>query len=152
MFSNANRLAARMAIRPADWAADQAAIATIRRSVFIDEQRVPEEMEWETIDHECDWFVAEGEGGVVGIVRLTPDARIGRMAVLPDRRGQGLGTALLEAALVRARSRGLLRVDLHAQTHAVGFYERFGFESVGLEFDEAGIPHRHMILNLREQP
>lgn len=109
-------------------------------------------MEWETVDPECDWFMAENAGSAVGIVRLTPDARIGRMAVLPGWRGRGIGAALLAASLERAVARGLARVELHAQTHAIGFYRRFGFEPDGPEFDEAGIPHRHMILNLRGQP
>ena len=106
-------------------------------------------MEWETIDPECDWFIAEQDGEVVGIARLTTAGRIGRMAVLPDWRGKGLGSALLTAILGRAGEHGLAQVELHAQTHAVGFYQGFGFVSVGPEFEEAGIPHRHMTLDLR---
>lgn len=138
-----------MTVRLADWLADEAAIAVIRRSVFIGEQRVPEAMEWEEVDPACDWFAAEHGGRAIGIVRLRPDARIGRMAVMPDWRGKGVGSALMSAVLGRARVRGLGRADLHAQTSAIGFYLRFGFEPHGPEFEEAGIPHRHMILNLR---
>jgi len=108
-------------------------------------------MEWESSDPECDWFVAVQGGEMVGIVRLTPDARIGRMAVLADWRNRGIGAGLLDAVLERANSRGLASVELHAQAHAIGFYERFGFHCVGPEFDEAGIPHRHMIKNMRGQ-
>jgi predicted GNAT family N-acyltransferase len=148
VFSAAKALPSGVKIRPADWRLDEAAIASIRRTVFIDEQRVPEAMEWESRDSECDWFVAVHEGEMIGIVRLTPDARIGRMAVLNEWRGRGVGAGLLSNALVRAKARGLASVELHAQTRAIGFYERFGFRSVGPEFNEAGIAHRQMILNL----
>lgn len=150
MLSNAKPLPDGVEIRRADWPTDAPAIAAIRRAVFIDEQGVPEGMEWEDIDAACVWFVAQTGGAVVGIARLRPEGRIGRMAVRPDWRGCGLGAALLAAAIARARQLGLARVDLHAQVHALGFYARFGFDADGPEFDEAGIPHRHMILNLKE--
>ena len=138
-------------VSAADWQADQAGIAQVRRRVFIEEQAVPEAMEWETQDAGCDWFVAKDSGGaIVGIARLTPDARIGRMAVLPAWRRRGVGSDLLQAALARARQKGLARVGLHAQVHALGFYARFGFAGEGPEFDEAGIPHRAMSLALTE--
>lgn len=133
-------------IRRADWHRDQAVIAEIRRRVFIVEQGVPEAMEWETLDADCDWFVAESGAGVVGIVRLTPDGRLGRMAVLPGRRREGIGSALLRAALALARDLGWKRVDLHAQIAAMPFYERYGFAAQGPEFMEAGIAHRAMSL------
>ncbi|NTV94938.1 MAG: GNAT family N-acetyltransferase [Thiobacillus sp.] len=138
-------------IRPADWRADEPAIAAVRRSVFIEEQRVPEDMEWETGDRECDWFVALAGGVVVAVARLTPAGRIGRMAVLPGWRGRGLGSALLGLAVECGRRRGLGRLELHAQCHALGFYERLGFVADGPEFAEADIPHRHMFMNLKEE-
>ncbi|NWG87816.1 MAG: GNAT family N-acetyltransferase [Hydrogenophilaceae bacterium] len=135
----------------ADWSRDESAIALVRRQVFIEEQAVPEAMEWETQDPACDWFVAkDGGGAIVGIARLTPDARIGRMAVLPGWRRRGVGTALLQAALAKARQKGLPQVSLHAQVHALLFYGRFGFQARGPEFEEAGIPHREMSLVLTE--
>lgn len=147
-FDPAKPLPEGVAVRPAAWAAEQDAIAALRRAVFILEQGVPEVMEWETADPDCDWFVATLDDRVVGTVRLTPDGRIGRMAVLPDWRRRGIGAALLGLTLASARQRGLARVELHAQRHTLGFYARFGFVAEGPEFDEAGIPHRHMVLLL----
>jgi len=138
-------------VSAADWQEDQAGIAQVRRRVFIEEQAVPEAMEWETQDADCDWFAAKDSGGaIVGIARLTPDARIGRMAVLPAWRRRGVGSGLLRAALARARQKGLRQVGLHAQVHALPFYARFGFQARGPEFDEAGIAHREMFLDLTE--
>ena len=135
-------------IRLGIWPQDESNIAEIRRAVFIGEQRVPERLEWEAIDPVCDWFVAEHGDALVAIARLTRQGRIGRMAVLADWRGRGIGSGLLGLALARAGSRGLARVELHAQCHALGFYERFGFVAEGPEFTEAGIPHRRMLMNL----
>lgn len=89
-------------VSAAAWPADAVAIARVRRAVFIEEQAVPEALEWEELDRDCAWFVARLAGGeVIGTARLTPDGRIGRMAVLPSWRGGGVGTALLGAALTR---------------------------------------------------
>lgn len=137
---------------PAHWRDDALAIALVRRRVFLQEQGVPEDMEWESRDPDCLWFVARtrGEEGdeTVGIVRLVPDGSLGRMAVLPEWRGRGIGAALLEASLARARALGWSQVRIHAQTHAMAFYAKYGFSPVGPEFEEAGIPHREMILRL----
>ena len=138
-------------VSEADWPRDEAGIARVRRRVFIEEQAVPEAMEWEARDAQCDWFIAQdAAGAIVGIARLTPDERIGRMAALPAWRRRGVGAALLRAALAKARQRGLRRVGLHAQVQAMPFYARFGFQARGPVFDEAGIPHREMILDLTE--
>ncbi len=138
-------------VTPAPWPAHAPAIAAIRRRVFIEEQGVPEALEWEARDGDCDWFVARVGGEVVGVARLTPDAHVGRMAVLPAWRGRGIGTALLRAALQRARDRGYARVALHAQTHALPFYARLGFRAEGEVFFEAGIAHRRMTLDLHQE-
>ncbi len=136
------------AVRSAHWSVDAPAIAEVRRRVFIVEQGVPEALEWEAIDPDCAWFVAEVSGvSVIGIARLRADGRIGRMAVLPSWRRRGVGSALLAAALAEARTRGLAGVHLAAQTHAVPFYARCGFRVQGPEFLEAGIPHRRMYLD-----
>ncbi|MFN3593390.1 MAG: GNAT family N-acetyltransferase [Thiobacillaceae bacterium] len=135
----------------ADWARHGPRINAIRRRVFIEEQGVPEALEWEARDAECDWFLAWAGDTPVGIARLTADAHIGRMAVLPEWRGRGVGRALLKAALERARARGLPAVHLHAQTHALGFYAREGFQAEGEVFLEAGIPHRRMTLHLTRE-
>jgi predicted GNAT family N-acyltransferase len=138
---------AEVSVELADWPGAEAAIAGVRRAVFIEEQGVPEALEWESIDPVCDWFVARQGRTVLGVARLTPDGRIGRMAVLPDWRGRGVGAALLGAALDQARKRGFGGVALSAQIRAMPFYARFGFVAEGPEYWDAGIPHRKMRLN-----
>lgn len=102
---------------PVSWPEHAQAIAGIRRRVFIQEQGVPEDLEWEARDGECDWFVARVGEAIVGIARLTPDAHVGRMALLTAWRGMGIGSALLQAMLQHARHKGLTTVTLHAQTY-----------------------------------
>jgi predicted GNAT family N-acyltransferase len=150
VFNQAKPLPGGVTIRAAVWPDDESALALVRRAVFIEEQRVPEAMEWEAVDPQCDWFIALTGAAPVAVARLTPEGRIGRMAVLPAWRGRGIGRALLDLAIRQARRHGMNRVELHAQCHALGFYERFGFAAEGPEFAEAGIPHRHMVLNLKE--
>lgn len=146
--------AVEISVRAARWQEEEGAIAQVRRRVFIQEQGVPEAMEWESEDAACQWFVAvaperEGEGVVVlACGRLTAEGRIGRMAVLAPWRRCGVGSALLAAILEAARARGLDHVFLSAQTHALAFYERFGFRAQGDEYLDAGIPHQTMTLDL----
>lgn len=137
-------------VRAADWARDEAAIANLRREVFIVEQRVPEHLEWESDDARHQWFVAETRVGLIGIVRLTAVGRVGRMAVRRPFRGKGVGGALLRAALAAASRAGLGQVRLAAQTHAEGFYARHGFVAEGEPYLDAGIPHRAMFLTMKE--
>ena len=121
----------------------------VREKVFIEEQRVPRELEWDEWDEHSEHAVAcDTAGGPIGTARLLPDGRVGRMAVLKDWRRKGVGAALLVAMLDRARGRSMARVVLHAQTQAAGFYRRFGFSERGGEFVEAGIPHVEMTLDL----
>jgi predicted GNAT family N-acyltransferase len=121
----------------------------VREEVFVAEQKVPLELEWDEWDERSDHAVArEASGRAIGTARLLPDGRIGRMAVLREWRRRGVGAALMEALLQKAREQSLSRVTLHAQTHAAGFYRRFGFSERGGEFWEAGIPHVEMTLEL----
>jgi predicted GNAT family N-acyltransferase len=121
----------------------------VREKVFIEEQNVPRELEWDEWDERGDHAVAfDARGSAIGTARLLPDCRIGRMAVLKEWRGQGVGAALLAAMLERARQRSMACVTLHAQSRAAGFYRRFGFSERGGEFFEAGIPHVEMTLEL----
>jgi predicted GNAT family N-acyltransferase len=121
----------------------------VRERVFIDEQKVPRELEWDEWDDPSEHAVAcDAAGNPIGTARLLPDGRIGRMAVLKDWRGRGVGGALLTAMLERARERSMVRAVLHAQTQAAGFYRHFGFSGRGEEFLEAGIPHVEMTLEL----
>lgn len=121
----------------------------VRVQVFVTEQKVPLELEWDEWDERSDHAVArDSEGQAIGTARLLPDGRIGRMAVLGEWRRRGVGSALLEALLERARQRSIRRITLHAQTHAAEFYRRFGFNERGEEFFEAEIPHVEMTLEL----
>jgi predicted GNAT family N-acyltransferase len=137
-------------VRHADWAVDGAALCALRREVFVLEQGVPEADEWDGLDPGCEHVIAlAAGGGAIGTGRLLPDGRIGRMAVRQSWRGRGVGSALLAALIARARERGFEQARLHAQTHALGFYQRHGFESFGGEFLDAGIPHYAMRLALK---
>lgn len=121
----------------------------VRERVFIDEQKVPRELEWDEWDDPSEHAVAcDAAGNPIGTARLLPDGRIGRMAVLEQWRRKGVGAALLTAVLDRARGRSMVRALLHAQIQAAGFYRRFGFSERGEEFLEAGIPHVEMVLDL----
>src|SRR5262249_28896610 len=94
-------------------------------------------------------FVALNEAGqALGTARLLRTGQIGRMAVLNEQRGRGIGRQLLEAAVAEASNIGLARVFLHAQKHAEPFYRKSGFLAIGPEFLEAGIPHVEMALEL----
>ena len=125
-----------------DWARDAAHLAAIRRTVFIDEQGVPEALEWDEHDAAALHLLALADDGTpIGCARLLPDGHIGRMAVLPAWRRQGVGQALLAAVMDAAQARGHATLRLSAQTHAAGFYARAGFVVVGDEYEEAGIPH-----------
>ncbi|MBI5135725.1 MAG: GNAT family N-acetyltransferase [Nitrospirae bacterium] len=130
---------------PVTWAARRGELAAIRRAVFVDEQHVPENLEWDGLDEAARHVLALAPGGApIGCGRLLADGHIGRMAVLAAHRGRGVGTALLNALLGLARADGHRTVFLDAQVHAIGFYRRLGFIPDGPEFMDAGIPHRHM--------
>lgn len=126
------------------------AASEIRRKVFIDEQNVPQEEEWDGLDPECQHFLAVLDGQPVGTARLLPDAHIGRVAVLASARGTGIGVLLMQAAIEAARHAGHPQAALSAQVHALAFYEQLGFVAHGDEFLDAGIPHREMTLSLTE--
>lgn len=124
------------------WARDAARLAAVRRTVFIDEQGVPEAMEWDEHDAvSVHFLVLAKDGTPIGCARLLPDGHIGRMAVLPAWRGHGIGRALLDAAMSAARARGHATLRLSAQIHAAAFYSRAGFVVDGPAYEEAGIPH-----------
>lgn len=127
----------------------RAELAAVREPVFIHEQGVPAAMEWDALDPDSIHILARSSDGTpIGTARLSPDRRIGRMAVLPAWRGRGVGSALLRHLIAHARTLGYPELVLHAQTHALGFYEGFGFTAFGQPFDEAGIAHRQMRLQL----
>lgn len=136
-------------IELADYAEHLADLRAVREPVFIREQNCPPELEWDELDPQSVHVLArDASGAPIGTARLTPLHTIGRMAVLADWRGRGVGAALLQDLIERARALGHPAIELHAQTHAIGFYERFGFTAFGPEYDEAGIRHRSMRLDL----
>jgi len=132
-------------VEPADYATDFADLRAVREPVFIVEQQVPVEEEWDDLDPQCQHVIArDASHRPIGTGRLTPERKVGRMAVLAEWRGRGVGAAILIALLDAARARGWPEISLNAQTHALRFYAAHGFEPFGDEFMEAGIPHRSM--------
>ncbi|MGA7948673.1 MAG: GNAT family N-acetyltransferase [Thiobacillaceae bacterium] len=126
------------------WAEGEPILADLRRRVFIEEQRVPEELEWDGEDMDALHFLARVDGQPVGCARLLPDGHIGRMAVLNDWRGKGVGRRLMKVLLMEAERLKLGHLFLNAQTQAAGFYTKYGFNQVGGEFFDASIPHVRM--------
>lgn len=126
------------------WDAARTEASPIRFTVFVDEQKVPAEIELDEHDAACLHVIARDDGQAVGTGRLLPDGHIGRMAVLRDWRGRGVGAAMLSTLMDAARARGDREVVLSAQVHALGFYRRFGFVPEGAEYLEAGIVHQDM--------
>ena len=140
-------------VRPVNWNASREALRTVRQAVFVKEQQVPEDLEWDDADEHAYHVLATAvDGKAIGTGRLKLDCHIGRMAVLKSWRGRGVGSAILTLLIDFARREGCSVVRLHAQTHALDFYARFGFIAVGEQFDEAGIPHRAMALDLMASP
>ncbi len=142
---------ARYRLRLARWPEDANQLQLVREKVFVIEQNVPHSLEWDGLDAESLHMLAETpDKHPIGTGRLLPDGHIGRMAVLADWRGQGVGSALLSGLIEEGRSRGFAQLILNAQVRAIAFYERQGFKAEGETFDEAGIPHRRMVLPLRD--
>jgi predicted GNAT family N-acyltransferase len=132
-------------VRDADWATDGLKLRHVRRTVFIVEQNVPEELEWDDADAVCLHAIAEdGAGNPIATGRLLVGGHIGRIAVLAAWRGRGVGAAIFEYLIAAATRLGYRELLLNAQTHAIGFYARYGFAPCGPEFIEAGIAHRPM--------
>jgi len=126
------------------WGADRPQLQQVRRAVFIEEQEVSEDEEWDDDDLVSIHVLATRNREPVGTGRLSPAGKIGRIAVLSEVRGQGIGRRIMEMLIQEALHRGLLDVHLNAQVHAIPFYEKHGFKAYGEVFDEAGIPHRRM--------
>lgn len=136
-------------VREATWVQDQPLLSELRRVVFIVEQSVPKEEEWDGKDEDSwHWLATDTEDKPIGTARLLPSGQIGRMAVLAEYRGLKVGQAMLEAAVEKARRLGFPAVFLNAQSHALEFYIKSGFSPEGEEFMEAGIPHRRMTQTL----
>ncbi|MGW7568787.1 GNAT family N-acetyltransferase [Streptomyces tendae] len=158
-MSGPSRAPAAYEVRVAEDPADREACFAVRKDVFVAEQKVPEDIEYDAYDADAVHVLAVREDGVpLGTGRLLHGVAaiakngdgdpavgsLGRLAVTAAARGLGVGAALVRAVEAAARARGLTAVDLHAQTHALGFYERLGYQAYGPEFPDAGIPHRAM--------
>jgi GNAT superfamily N-acetyltransferase len=140
-------------IRTGPWLELQAQASPLRKEVFVDEQKVPAEMEWDDDDATALHAVAINRMGMVlatgRLLQHAPSvARIGRMAVKKQMRGSDLGRRVLQSLMDAAKNRGDAQVLLHAQCSAEGFYKRAGFTPQGKIFEEAGIAHIEMVRNL----
>lgn len=143
-------------VRVGSWAQLGADAAAVRTRVFVEEQKIPKEMEWDEADATAQHAVAYNRMGLpVATGRLLQHAegvgRIGRMAVLRALRGSNLGRDILAQLTLAARARGDAELMLHAQASALGFYRRLGWVPHGDAFDEVGIPHQEMRLLLRAE-
>ena len=131
------------------WDRLKADATPIRHQVFVLEQHVPEDLEIDDMDEVSIHAVAyDAAGFPLGTGRLLTDGHIGRMAVLKAARGTGVGSQILSTLIAEARGMGFHKVALHAQLHAMPFYERHGFVAEGEPFDDAGIQHEVMMLDL----
>lgn len=129
------------------WSDKQAELTSVRHAVFIEEQNVPESVELDDRDSDCYHVLAlAGSGSPVGAARMDADGKIGRMAVLPEYRGRGVGRKILRTIMDYGRPKGITDFHLSSQVSAVGFYEKMGFRACGDEFEEAGIRHINMSL------
>ncbi|NUB90672.1 GNAT family N-acetyltransferase [Haloterrigena sp. SYSU A558-1] len=141
-------------VRVADTERTREDAFTVRQTVFVEEQGVDEELEYDEHDETATHFVAYDGDEPVGAARLREYAdgvgKIERVAVLESRREDGVGRAVMTAVEDRARADGLESLKLHSQTRAAGFYRSLGYERYGEEFEEAGIPHVEMRKSLGE--
>ena len=131
------------------WHDGEPLLKSIREEVFIREQSIPAELEWDGQDENCRHALAiSHQGNAIGCGRMSASGHIGRISVLPQWRKQKVGTAIMEALLEYARTHEYKQVDVDAQTHAVPFYRSFGFAEHGKEFIDAGLPHIKMRMKL----
>ena len=128
----------------------------IRTRVFVEEQGVDPVLEHDEIDAQATHFLARRAGTPLGTARAFPDPVhadrfwIGRVAVLPEARGQGCGKALMSIAIEWCREAGAREIHLHSQAAVESMYRALGFHTVGEPFLEAGIRHVHMVMTFPE--
>lgn len=131
------------------WHDGEPLLRSIREAVFIREQGIPAELEWDGLDETCRHALAlSHQGGAIGCGRMFANGHVGRISVLPQWRKQKVGTAIMEALLDYARAHDYKQVDVDAQTVSVPFYRKFGFAEQGKTFMDAGLPHIKMKLKL----
>lgn len=139
-------------IQNTDWVNHRDLLSGIRHTVFVEEQRVPVELEVDDLDPKARHFIVFDGDSAIATARLLDDGCIGRMAVLRDYRANGIGLALLNHIIATARQQGFDSLYLSSQEHALAFYARSGFVPLGETFVDAGIPHRAMTLSLTSGP
>ncbi len=134
-----------------NWQSYQSELKVIREQVFVIEQHVPVTLEWDEFDDTAIHLLAlNAANQAIACTRILPSGTIGRMAVLKDWRGLGVGYAVLTHAIACCKAQGLRRIKLSAQKHALGFYMRAGFVVTSVEYIDAGIPHYDMELNIND--
>ena len=134
-------------IQAVSWQTHAIQLKAVREQVFVQEQQVPLELEWDGLDEAAQHLLAlNNTGEAIGCARLLGDGSIGRMAVLKPWRGLGVGSALLNKAVAVYRQQNMQNVTLSAQIHAVPFYEKAGFEVCGKPYLDANILHVDMRL------
>ena len=132
------------------WIDEYALLTIIREKVFIEEQKVTSQLEWDGMDKDAIHFLAFKDKKGVGCARafvIQNRMQLGRMAVLREYRGEGIGSALIQRAITLAKLNQLYAIDISAQCHAIDFYKKFGFEVTSDMYLDAEIPHRDMKLN-----
>ena len=135
-----------MRIVRASWDRDNTTLRHVRYLVFVEEQSVPLDLEIDGLDPACVHVLAyDTEGSAIGTGRITPEGKIGRLAVLADHRRVGVGAAVARELLAVAAERGHQEVEADAQETAIPFWEKMGFVAQGETFMDAGIPHRKMV-------
>lgn len=138
-------------VEQTSWNRDKKHLIDLRTRVFINEQLVPPDLEWDGYDSDCWHVIARADDGTcIGTARMLYDGHIGRMAVLPKFRKQGVGSQLLNSLHQVARTQGIKHVFLHAQISAVEFYKMHGYKITSGEFMDAGIPHVTMEKELND--
>jgi predicted GNAT family N-acyltransferase len=135
-------------IEQVTWKKAENALRAVRTPVFIEEQFVTPEFEWDDIDANAVHLLVTFENQPIACLRIIDYQKIGRMAVLKHWRGLGLGTALLTEAIDICKKNGSKSIRLSAQTHAVHFYQNAGFKQISGEYCDVQIPHVDMQLDL----
>jgi predicted GNAT family N-acyltransferase len=134
----------------AKWIDDHTQLKNIREKVFIQEQKVTPQLEWDGMDEKAIHFLVFNDKAAIGCARaivIKDHMQLGRMAVLKEYRGQGIGSALIEKAMTTAKLNQLSAIYISAQCHAIDFYKKFGFEVTSDIYLDAEIPHRDMTLD-----
>ncbi len=135
-------------VEAARWSEDSKELTKLRTRVFVEEQNVPSSIEIDGLDAECLHVKAMHDNICIGTGRLLANGYIGRMCVLGEYRGQGIGSMMLENLIEQAIHAGHRQVSLNSQSDAIPFYQKNSFTTVSEEFIEAGIPHRRMVRQL----